>query len=246
MFPEKKEQIVEESVNNQKEEEKVDINIDKEEPIQKEEIKEEPQKEIIESRPLQSVKGKKTKKEPRVKPEKEKEEIKSNEIKEDKKESVQELEKEVEQETKEIKSEVEKELKKSSMNNNLEFTTTHQEKFRIDATISKQKTQKEKPETTSSSTKKEFKSPKNYHPSETQNINPFSMFPMFPPMMMPPNTDPKGGQPPFYYMVPVPVDSSHFSSKEYLEYWKNITNNYPIMQNMYQPNFNNQNNNAKK
>ena len=45
---------------------------------------------------------------------------------------MQELEKELEQETKEINSEVESELKKTSANNTLELTTTHQENFGID------------------------------------------------------------------------------------------------------------------
>ena len=52
---------------------------------------------------------------------------------------MQELEKELEQETKEINTEVESELKKTSANNTLELTTTHQENFGIDPTPSKQK-----------------------------------------------------------------------------------------------------------
>ena len=67
------------------------------------------------------------------------------------------------------------------------------------------------------------------------------MFPMFNPMMMP-NNDAKGGQQPLYYMVPFPVDASQFPK----EYWQNMSMYYPMMQNIYQPNFNKQNSNSKK
>ena len=212
----------------------------------KEVKKDEPKKEIVEAKPVTNLRGKKTKKEPR-KPEKEKEkekeEIKPKEIKEaSKKESVQELEKELEQETKEINTEFETELKKTSANNTLELTTTHQENFGIDPTPPKQKAPKEKPQTNTSSSKTEFQSSKNYRQQETPNFNPYSMFPpMFTPMMMP-NADNKGGQTPMYYMVPVPVDSSQFPK----DYWQNMSMYYPMMQNMYPPNFNKQNNNSKK
>ena len=64
--------------------------------------------------------------------------------------------------------------------------------------------------------------------------------PMFNPMMMPPS-DSKGGQP-MYYMIPVPVDMNQFPK----EYWQNLSAYYPMMQNMYQANFNKQNSNSKK
>ena len=203
----------------------VDINKE-EQKVKKEEskeIKEEPKKEIMEQKPSISLRGKKSKKEPRIKPDKEKgkeiEEIKPKDnIEINKKESVQELEQEVEKETKEINTEVEKELKKTSVNNTLELTTTHQENFGIKSTPPKQKVIKEKSQPTTNTSKAEFQSSKNYHPPETPNFNPYSMFPMFNPMMMP-NNDAKGGQQPLYYMVPFPVDdmSSHLSqSMEYL------------------------------
>ena len=155
---------------------------------------------------------------------------------------MQELEKELEQETKEINTEVESELKKTSANNTLELTTTHQENFGIDPTPSKQKAPKEKPQTDTSSSKTEFQSSKNHRQPETPSFNPYSMFPpMFTPMMIP-NADNKGGQTPMYYMVPFPVDSSQFPK----DYWQNISMYYPMMQNMYPPNFNKQNNNSKK
>ena len=169
--------------------------------------------------------------------EKEKEIEKEKEV-ENKKESVQELEKQLEQETKEINTEVETELKKASINNTLEYT--HQENFGINPTQSKPKEVKEK-SPSSSQNKKEQKSSKNYHSSETPSFNPYSMFPpMFNPMMMPPS-DSKGGQP-MYYMIPVPVDMNQFPK----EYWQNLSAYYPMMQNMYQANFNKQNSNSKK
>ena len=203
---------------------------------------EEPKKEIVESKPPVNLKGKKSKKEPRVKPEKEKEENKAKENKENnKKESVLELEKELEKETKEINTEVESELKKSSGNNTLELTTTHQETFGIDPTPSKQKITKEKSKTSTTSSKTESQPSKSHHTQETPMYNPYSMFPMFNPMMMP-NADGKQGQQPMFYMVPVPVDPSQMPK----DYWKNMSMYYPMMQNMYPPNFNNQSNNSKK
>ena len=194
---------------------------------------------------MSNLKGKKSKKEPRVKQEKvEKEKEKEIEKEKEvvnKKETVQELEKELEQETKEINNEVETELKKASINNTLEYTQDHQENFGINPTQSKPKEIKEK-SPSSSQNKKEQKSSKNYHSSETPNINPYSMFPpMFNPMMMPPS-DAKGGQTPMYYMIPVPVDMNQFPK----EYWQNMSAYYPMMQNMFQSNFNKQNSNSKK
>ena len=155
---------------------------------------------------------------------------------------MQELEKELEQETKEINTEVESELKKTSANNTLELTTTHQENFGIDPTPSKQKAPKEKPQTNTSSSKPEFQSSKNHRQPETPTFNPYSMFPpMFTPMMMT-NADNKGGQTPMYYMVPFPVDPSQFPK----DYWQNMSMYYPMLQNMYPPNLNKQNNNSKK
>ena len=240
-FPEKKEQNVNAELENKKEVENRDINNKKEEEVK--EIKnEEPKKEIVEVKPPVNLKGKKSKKEPRVKPEKEKEESKVKENKENsKKESVLELEKELEQETKEINTEVETELKKTTPNNTLELTTAHQETFGIDPTPSKQKITKEKAKSTNISSKTESQSSKNHHTQETPMYNPYSMFPMYNPMMMP-NADPKQGQAPMFYMVPVPVDPSQMPK----DYWKNMSMFYPMMQNMYPPNLNNQNNNSKK
>ena len=153
---------------------------------------------------------------------------------------MQELEKELEQETKEINTEVETELKKTSANNTLELKTTHQENFGIDPTPSKQKPPKEKPQTNTTSSKTEQQSSKNYHQPETPNFNSYQMFPMFNPMMMP-NTDNKVGQTPLYYFVPVPVDPSQLPK----DYWKNMNMYYPMMQNMYPPNCNKQNNSKK-
>ena len=242
---------MEEKVEIQKEEEKVEINNKEEPKIEVKEKEEQPKKEITETKPTNNLKGKKSKKEPRVKPEKEKEkekekqetqekEIKENKESSSRKETVQELEKELEEETKEINTEVESELKKTS-----ELTQSHQENFGIDPSPSKSKpeTKKEKsPEKASSSnTKTEFKPSKNYHSSETTSPYPFSMFPpMFNPMMMP-NADTKGGQP-MYCFVPVPVDASQMPK----DYWQNMSMYYPFMQNMYQPNFNKQNSNSKK
>jgi hypothetical protein len=197
-----------------------------------------------------NLKGKKSKKEPRVKEkevEKKKEENKEKvqESKENiKKESVQELEKEVEQETKEINKEVETELKKTSAAT-LVFTQAHQENFGIDPTPSKQKVQKEKAPTLNTTTsKKEHQPSKNYHTSDTTNFNPYQMFP-YPPYPIMPNVDNKGGQTPYVYMYPVPVDPSQFP-KDYFQNWQNMGMYFSAMQNNFQSNFNKQNSNSKK
>jgi len=198
---------------------------------------------------VSNLKGKKSKKEPRVKQEKvekeKNEEIETEKEKEkevvNKKETVQELEKEIEQETKDISNELETELKKVSINNTSEFTQDHQENFGINPTQSKAKETNDK-SSSSSQSKKEHQSSKNYHSSETPSFNPYSMFPpIFNPMMMP-NPDGKGGQAPMYYMIPVPVDPSQLPK----DYWQNMSMYYPMMQNMYQANFNKQNSNSKK
>ena len=190
---------------------------------------------------MSNLKGKKNKKEPRVKQEKVEKEIEKEKEVTNKKESVQELEKELEQETKEINTEVETELKKASINNNSEYTQDHQENFGINPTQSKPKEIKEK-SPSSLQNKKEHQPSKNYHSSETPNLNPYSMFPpMFNPMMMP-NSEGKGGQTPMCYFIPVPVDPNQFPK----DYWQNMSMYYPMMQNMYQGNFNKQNSNSKK
>lgn len=193
---------------------------------------------------MTNLKGKKSKKEPRVKQDKVEKE-KEKEVVANKKESVQELEKQLEQETKEINTEVITELKKNLLNNASEFTQDHQDNFGIDPTPSKPKEKEkeiitEKPQTKSPPKKKEHHTPKNYHPPETPSFSPYSMFPMFNPMMMP-NADGKG-QTPMCYMIPVPVDPSQFPK----DYWQNMSMYYPMMQNIYPPNFNKQNSNSKK
>lgn len=153
---------------------------------------------------------------------------------------MQELEKEVEQETKEINNEVETELKNTS-NNTFEFTQTHQANFGIESTLSKEKTQKEK--VSSSQNKSENKNtshPKNKSSNEP-SYNPYTMFPMFNPMMMP-MPDSKGGQTPMYYFMPVPVDPSQMPK----DYWQNMNKYYPMMQSMFPQNYYGQNSNSKK
>ena len=154
------------------------------------------------------------------------------------------MEKEVEQETKEINKEVETELKKTSAAT-LVYTQAHQENFGIDPTPSKQKVQKEKAPTLNTTTsKKEHQPSKNYHTPDTTNFNPYQMFP-YPPYPIMPNVDNKGGQTPYVYMYPVPVDPSQFP-KDYFQNWQNMGMYFSAMQNNFQSNFNKQNSNSKK
>ena len=70
------------------------------------------------------------------------------------------------------------------------------------------------------------------------------MFP-YPPYPIMPNVDNKGGQTPYVYMYPVPVDPSQFP-KDYFQNWQNMGMYFSAMQNNFQSNFNKQNSNSKK